>query len=241
MYDWSTRIAYNGCEIFALCVSFVSFRFYSSRVSIFVRYNCVPSIIGWKNHYLSFQRTRDPSSRHPHTPHRPRSTSIDPPLDPRKIPIIKVYYSGSLPWSKVHIAFLRSMLGVKVVSCNGSLVMGLVYLPHRNHSFMAALSYVNPSNDCWKKFIRLLRYIWYSFYNAKKEKKLINNNNNNNNIDIPEHWTGSFIISCVMGHKNSWGISVSSVISVALESSFFNQYNCFLNISAIFENQLYGV
>lgn len=53
---------------------------------------------------------------------------------------------------------------------------------------------------------------------------------------LPEHCTGSFIISCVMGHKNSWGISDSSIFSMILQSSRFSQYNCFFNISTAYKS-----
>lgn len=71
--------------------------------------------------------------------------------------------------------FLRETLGSKTVVFRGSLVMGLVNFPVRNHSFIAALSYVNPSRtkknlnenfDIQKFFDRLkrIRYLRKSLF-----------------------------------------------------------------------------
>lgn len=57
-------------------------------------------------------------------------------------------------------------------------------------------------------------------------------------VFLPEHCTGSFIISCVIGHKNSWGISDSSIFSIILQSSRFSQYNCFFSVSTAYKYNL---
>lgn len=77
------------------------------------------------------------------------------------------------------------MFGVNEVSRRGLFVIGLVYFPHKNHSFIAAFSYVNPSEN--KILTRISNTFYYDLCL----------------YCLPEHWTGSFIISCVIGHKNS--------------------------------------